>query len=1003
MWLSEAIEKDLQTKQALRELEHLSKKYKDATKSSDKSGLVSAEIRWFRPNVWRYVIFLIAFGVANYCGGVTGDEAFKVSEWLEIILRVIIPIFVLAVTITSLARSLSEAVKFAGEYFNEVCRMELYCCLTLLTTIITIATRFLADINEIPLAVKESLSGICMGGTLWCITGIGFIIRETIRCAQIGEAVKVATNYAANKLSYGLVASQYLNLWMAKYSEIIDVWCQRDFKAIQPPSQYLTNLWNRNTNSIEVGMGFKINVHEGAVDYRFEALKELDHLLRVNEAKLFLYPHNFQKDSAKLGVIEHSGGERIDGIINKVKRIAEKGCRFHRDRIQERSKRFWSEHFNKLENALSRAIRDNEISQMHSYLDSLFSVIEALERAREEEVVRKANDRLDKCWDLVDLYRRSLRQILLDGTELKHQDKANSFTQLLVRSLDRQVVQMLRNGDWSTLKLLAWIVPAMYGEYEICAVGRNSVLWDSRARFGRFYAWADSLFEEHCAALPEETQTKMRVILHEGATKWLLMADKKKDAELVSSLCSATKDIAFGRGGISFKRKELPCQHLILLGKTISRFLNNDGVRYDDVKNLISEGLEEDPKVDFEELVDFYLNSQLPIESHDEYFHLFVDYVSEGRTDPLRGISVGPASTTGLGQYEIDLSFAYLGSFAVGSTEDPEVRGIDYRSIGLKEAIKKLKEKKEAEPSILLFHQGLEKIEEWVNKCSDFHKQQEARRIAESIITKEVWRNYDEGFKEGLQESVPFVDYCLKKGCVQESDDASMKSSWHMPKELFLDRPPEDIIREGRMHGNEIGRAANGRTIRSLIDYQDQEGDSGKDVGIRLIGNDEARKKASKEVQKAIAWLKSAGCPTEQGLIILKGIGPDVLHLLEEGEYRPAWREEGMERGIEGYYHGYRTLYLRGVRGHPLCAAIDLRGWSGLTVRPALVRQRQAVKVSGIRERTQEEIGEASKREADEIQAKAYCVVEVELFWKMPEQRPKQKVFPYPVPSEEGQ
>lgn len=289
-----------------------------------------------------------------------------------------------------------------------------------------------------------------------------------------------------------------------------------------------------------------------------------------------------------------------------------------------------------------------------------------------------------------------------------------------------------------------------------------------------------------------------------------------------------------------------------------------------------------------------------------------------------------------------------------------------------------------------------------MDECDEMHNQQEAIRISESIIEKEAWQNYDDGFQEGLKECVPFIDYCVKKGYVEESDAASMKTNWHMPKELFLDRSKDNIVREGKSYGNQIGDDANTWTVRSLIDYEDQETDAGKDFGMKLIQDDEAKNKASKEVQKAVAWLKGTGCSTEQGMIILRGVGPDVLRLFEDSEYESARREKGMERGFEGYYHGYPVLYLWDVRGRPFCAAMDLRGWRGLNVRPELVNENQAGKVLGIRERKDEEIKKVTEGDTDEIQAKGYCVVELELFWKVPEEKPKQKVFPYALPPSES-
>lgn len=1002
MWLSKAIEQDARTRVALRKLESLIREYKDATKLPGKSKFISTEIRWFRPSVLWYVVFVFGFGLVGYFRGFV-SETIEVKLWLEWLLRIIVPIFVLAVTITNLARSFNESVKFAGEYFNEVCRIELYSCLTLLTILLTIMGRIIADSNVISTVIINCITGCCLGATLWCITGIAFIIRETIRCAKSGEAVQAATNYATRKLSHALVKKYYLNLWMTKYGEIIEAWCKRDCKAIQPPSRYfhIRSFHNGEGNQKEVSLNFKIDIHKGAVDYKLEGLKEIDNALNTGEVELFLNRHEFQKGKAVLGIIQHSQEVNIDELVSKVRRITNKGCRFHRDIIQESSERFWREHFNKLENALGRAIRGNDISQMDTYLESIVSVIEAVEKARKDATVRKTNDRLDKCWDLIDLYRRSLRQILLEGREIKHWDKASSFSELLIESLHNQVEQMFTNGDWKTLKLITWLVPTMYEEYETCGIDKNSTLRERRARFGSFYAWANGLFEEHCKTVDEKVQTQMRVVLHEGATRWLLLADKKKDADLVKSLCSATKGIAFGRSSINFKRDELVCQHLILLGKIISRFLSDEGIGSDDVKNLVFDPYERKPNIDFEGLVSFYLEHEVPHKDHREYLRLFVNYIREGRPDPLRGYSGGRGYRMGLCGYEMALSFVYLGSIAMGSGGEPLIRAIDFQSSFLKEAMSKMKEKRSEVDSNLLYI-GIEKLEGWVESCGETHRQQEAERIAASQIEQGVRLNYDSGFQEGLKETIPFVDYCVKKGYFEESDSASREIKWHMPKEMFLEKTSDDIIRIGNSHGHDIGNDENTWTVRSLIDFKDKETNEGEDINISLIKNDDARKKAAKDVQRAVAWLKERGCSDEEGLIVLRGIGPDVLHLFNEDGYQPAWREEEMERGFEGFYHGYPVLHLWDARNRPLCAAMDLRGWSGLIVRPELANENQAGKVLGIRERTPEEIEKAIGDDKSKLlRAKGYCVVELELFWKVPEEKPKQKVFPYELPASE--
>jgi hypothetical protein len=64
-----------------------------------------------------------------------------------------------------------------------------------------------------------------------------------------------------------------------------------------------------------------------------------------------------------------------------------------------------------------------------------------------------------------------------------------------------------------------------------------------------------------------------------------------------------------------------------------------------------------------------------------------------------------------------------------------------------------------------------------------------------------------------------------------------------------------------------------------------------------------------------------------------------------------------------------------------------------------LINENQSVKVLKIRELTPEEIEKNKIKGTDEIQAKGYCVVELEFYWNVPMEKPNQKVFPYPLPT----
>ena len=117
MWLSKAIKKDAQIRLALRELERLAKKYQDATKLPGKSKFFSTEIRWFRPSVWWYILFVLGF-VAVLYSALSGLYGVVYTDLIQFILAMTgsiglaITVYIRAVKDDILVSGFSEAGAF---------------------------------------------------------------------------------------------------------------------------------------------------------------------------------------------------------------------------------------------------------------------------------------------------------------------------------------------------------------------------------------------------------------------------------------------------------------------------------------------------------------------------------------------------------------------------------------------------------------------------------------------------------------------------------------------------------------------------------------------------------------------------------------------------------------------------------------------------------------------------------------------------------------------------
>ena len=1000
MWLSQKIKSDPEAKETLQEIAELIDDYSDATNIYKDKSFFAIDIgRLFKPKFGVYAtVVLGVLSVESLLFLLAILEVSALDTWVRLSLTVSLPILVLGISLSTVAKSLSESSRFASEYLKDSCQITVFACITFLTVFCGyLSCIFFPAIQNstISKVIYFLMSSLSVGGALWCLTSLSYIILETTRCMYPEISIEAASNYASRKLSYATLKKVYLSVWMGKYSDILAEHLKL-LKNIHNPSNYFsrellqkTDGENIKPRELIINLPKEINFHLGYRDYELSKLEKINSLLEGKKAELYLAPQSFC--SKEFGTLYSK--ETCDDVYNNISNNLSSIYRFRRDNYIEEEKSFWNEHYLKLHSALSKAIEHYDMAQFRKYLKSIEGIHVFFRRERKNRIIRKYLKPDYEKYRYLLLYSKSVKW-LLENTGTIEEDVIELFLYTLIESVEGQVEEDIKGGDWCTLDELKWIVPDTYQLFRNLVKDKKSRLWELRARIGGFYDFAGDLLSQHECDIDKEDKIQIQLILHKGIIKWLLIAIENEDNELVDSLCEAARKMVFP-DGVVFTPNQLVTQHFILCGKMLEYLMSKTKSIVTSVFSLLCFDKYDHTahsNVDFDELVKFFIESR----KNDlrSFLHEFSS--TNWNRNPLSGGGHGTPIFTFEENMELDYMFIYLSLLCMSFLSEVKPIPIEFWFSDLKGKIGNFKNIAR-EIKIYDFKNSKEKFEAWLDACDTLYKQKEAQRIAESIIEKEVWQNYNEGFQEGLKGCVPFISYCVKKGYVEESGTASMKKICHMPKELFLNRSSEYIIREGRSHGEEIGSTENTRIIRSIIDFKDEEAEVGKDVGMILIQNDEVRVEAAKEVQKAVDWLKGTGCGTDQGVVILRGVGPDVLHLFEESEYKPAWREKGMERGFEGYHHGYPVLYLQGVMGHPLCAAMDLRDWHGLEVCPKLLNESQVGRVLAIRERKKEEIDKAIEKGTDEIQAKGYCVVELELLWKMPEEKPKQKVFPYPL------
>lgn len=1015
MWLSKQIEKQSEFKDALCDLKLLIRNNKDATKiPTDRTfwkRFFAPEFPLFRPNVLGFSLLIFSFAAAGFVGQLFGPNQYNPESLANLVLQIIIPIFVLAVSITTLAYSLSESGRFAAEYLCEACRMPQFCCLTFVTTLLSISGRVFLSISGLPLLICVSVVFASLGAAIGCVTGLAFVIREVIRCTRPTESVEVASYYAAKKLSLAYLKDAYLGLWMKSHGDILEQWCLDNCCAVHPPSQYISSTMSllkikkkEILNDVEVELSFKFDIHLGYMDYNLGHLKKLDRQLK-ERGELFLAPHSFRGEQALLGTFRPTNEKAMElhGVVKRSR------CsRFQPDEFQQESEDFWESNFFKLHDALKRAITNLDPEQMQLFLKAVTQPIHVLREAWKHPVVREwcaSNPR--RSYQLVSFYLDVVKQILEEEVpeNTVRENLSFKFLSMVRHSIWDEIKEIFKNADYITLQLFCSIVPQMYKALKVSHLGKSEEGNRIRGRFGDFYAFSDGLFERLPSETGTEEKTQIRLVLHDGLTSWLLIGIADNDSELIRSLCDAGRRIVFHDDKVSLDNEpSLKLQHCILAGNLLSRSIKGEGISAENIKRLFFEEFSTQPQSSLTELVEFYSsNDKTVFQDMGNYLRRF-----EGETDwtwdPLTGGGWGGVRSVSGGNREFLLSFIYLALHSFSSTiEMPQPMPIDIAYHDLEARIVEVKGHANevfGEDAHRVIH-NIEKLTEWFESCKQEQEKakEKEKEIAKAKLEPAVVEQFDSGFWSGYARSSPFLSYCLKNNSVLIKDETAVKHHLVFPKRIFLDDYMSQISRLSTDAGRRFAFKLDQELLRSVsigeTNTQEQMTENNNANGSSSVKETQPED-VKQMLSKAASWLNDYNCGNLGVIVFHGGEFPDK-YLWDDNDFNPSWREANELPGFQGFYLDFPLIWLRDQTKKLQCIALNLRTWQGIHARTELTRDDRFGEVN-VKEWTTDEIEKAIEqkkiKEAERHKALGSCPVEITLFWKLEDgDVPAKKVF----------
>ncbi len=157
-----------------------------------------AEFWCFRPALWKFIVINLIF-VLFGIGKLLVTSISYDYTLLTIVLRLSVPIFVIGISITTLAHRLGESGDFTAEYLHEACRLPVFACQSFWSILIAFTALILPS-EHFLYNYKPLLMYAALGSTLAIMPSFLFIILTLIRCSNPKEAIKATTKFSTTRL-----------------------------------------------------------------------------------------------------------------------------------------------------------------------------------------------------------------------------------------------------------------------------------------------------------------------------------------------------------------------------------------------------------------------------------------------------------------------------------------------------------------------------------------------------------------------------------------------------------------------------------------------------------------------------------------------------------------------------------------------------------------------------------------------------------------------------------
>ena len=161
----------------------------------------------FRPAWWKFFVItlpFVLFGISRlFVPSLSYDYTL-----LTILLRISVPIFVIGISITTLAHRLGESGDFTAEYLHEACRLPVFACQSFLSILFAVTALALPSGHFLDNS-KGLLTYATLGSTLAITPSFLFIILTLIRCSNPKEAIKATTKFSATWLENAFAKDAY--------------------------------------------------------------------------------------------------------------------------------------------------------------------------------------------------------------------------------------------------------------------------------------------------------------------------------------------------------------------------------------------------------------------------------------------------------------------------------------------------------------------------------------------------------------------------------------------------------------------------------------------------------------------------------------------------------------------------------------------------------------------------------------------------------------------------